>query len=427
MVSLGCAKNKVDAEVMLGLLAAAGHGITNEMQEADVIIVNTCGFIESAKEEAIDAIFEAANGKREDAKLVVTGCLAQRHPQELLKEIPEVDAILGIGEIASIVENVEKIAVGERYAKTEHAFAFCGDVPRMLTTPGHYAYLKVADGCDNRCAYCAIPGIRGGYLSRPVEELEREARTLAQGGAKEIILVAQDTTRYGTDLYGRARLADLFHTLDGIAEVQWLRALYFYPEMIDEALLDAMEASPKICRYIDVPIQHISDEVLRRMNRRGGRSAIERAYRLARDRGFTLRTTVLVGFPGETQAQFDELASFLRDHPFDRLGAFAFSREEGTPAYSMPDQVPQKVAKAREGFIMRQQREISRAQLQKRVGDVERVLVEERRGGLCVGRGMREAPDIDGTIAFEGGSAVGDMADVRIVASSDYDLEGVAL
>ncbi len=422
MISLGCAKNRVDAETMLGLLKAAGHTIVGRTGDADVVIVNTCGFIQSAKEEAIEAIFEAARDKREGAKLIVTGCLAQRYPGELLHDIPELDAVLGIGEIGEIAAHVKRIAAGGRYREAQRPFAFCEEAARVLTTPRHYAYVKVADGCDNRCAYCAIPGIRGDYISRPIEGILREADGLLEGGAKELILIAQDTTRYGMDLYGAPRLAELTQKL--IRPGMWLRAMYFYPEMIDEALLDAMLAGGA-CRYIDVPIQHASDGVLAAMNRRGGRAAIERAYSLARNRGFALRTTVLVGFPGETKEQFAELLSFLRDHPFDRLGAFAFSREEGTRAALMPGKVPPKLAKEREKAVMEQQIAISRKLLSEKVGTTLSVLTESVVQGHTLGRTEADAPDIDGVVRIAGALPVGEFADIRIVGSSDYDLEGV--
>jgi len=426
MVSLGCAKNVVDAETMLGLLVKAGHHIVEEASEADAIVVNTCGFIQSAKEEAIDAIFSAAAERQEGAKLIVTGCLAQRYPRELFSEIPEVDAVLGVGEIGSIVGNLERIVRGERLCETARPFAFCGGVPRVLSAPAQSAYLKIADGCDNRCAYCAIPGIRGGYISRPMDDVFGEAETLLAAGAREMILVAQDTTRYGADMYGTPRLADLLRVLSGLAiRETWLRVLYCYPEMIDERLLDVMAETPGVCRYLDVPIQHADEDVLRAMNRRGGREAIERMYRLARDRGFALRTTVLVGFPGETQAQFDGLLSFLADHPFDRLGAFAYSKEEGTPAAAMKGQVPIRIRRAREKAVMEMQQGISRKLLAGRVGSTCRVLIERAEGGVAVGRSEQEAPEIDGEIVLSQDAPIGELIDVNIVGSTEYDLEGV--
>lgn len=427
MVSLGCSKNVVDAEVMAGLLVGAEHRMVENIADADAIIVNTCGFIQSAKEEAIEAIFTAVNERKDGAKLVVTGCLAQRYPDEILAEIPEVDAVLGVGEIGDIVANLERMTAGQRLRGADKPFTFYGDAPRILSTPGHLGYLKIADGCDNICAYCAIPGIRGRYVSRPMDALIREGETLLSGGAREIVLVAQDTTRYGLDIYGEPRLLELLRGLSAAANREtWLRVLYCYPEMIDECLLDAMLETSGVCRYLDVPIQHVSEDVLSAMNRRGGRKAIERMYRLARDRGFTLRTTVMVGFPGETNAQFEELTSFLGDHPFDRLGAFAYSMEEGTSAAAMKEQIPQRIKQARERTVMRIQQDISRALLQKRVGTTCRVLVERLEDGCAFARSAAEAPEIDGEIVLPPENlSTGSFVNVEIVGATDHDLEGV--
>ncbi len=430
IISLGCAKNRVDAENMLGLLTQAGHEITNDASEADIILINTCGFIQSAKQEAIDAIFEMDSLRKEGAKILVSGCLAQRYHEEILAEMPEVDGLLGIGAIGDIARYVGKLASGERIVDAGRPYRFF-DAPRLLTTEPHAVYLKVADGCDNRCAYCAIPGIRGKYISRTLEDVLGEANNLIGAGAKEISLIAQDTTRYGLDLYGRPKLKELLKRLCAIKADVWWRCLYLYPEMIDEELLDIMAESPQICPYIDVPIQHINEEILTRMNRRGGRAAIERMYALARARGFTLRTTVLVGFPGEGQNQFEELMSFLRDHPFDRLGAFAYSKEEGTPAASMPGQVAARTKQTRERLIMEQQEGISGRLLEKRIGENCRILItqstkDEAGRPLILARSQCEAPEIDGMIILpaDGARSPGDWADARVTASAEHDLWG---
>lgn len=431
LTSLGCAKNQVDAETMLGLLEHDGFDITADQSAADVIIVNTCGFIRSAKEEAIAAILDAAEQKRTGCcrALIAAGCLAQRYGKDIFADMPEVDAVLGIGHIGEICAVVRRALAGERQLAEGGYFRF---VPgeRIVSTAPRYAYLKVADGCDNKCAYCAIPGIRGPFVSRTVEDVLAEAQRLAAMGYSEIIPIAQDTTRYGMDIYGRPRLAELLEGLSAIEGVRWIRPLYLYPDLLSYELIDAIAALPKVCNYLDLPLQHISDRVLAAMNRRGDSALIKDIITYARSKAdFTLRTTMICGFPGETKAESDELVQFIRDYPFDRLGAFAYSREDDTPAADMPGQIRSSVKQARLAKLMGAQRAVSHALLQKRVGeccDVVAEGVDERGRFIC--RSMREAPDVDGCIFVtdaRGGMDVGMYASVRITGALDHDLLGV--
>lgn len=432
MVSLGCAKNRVDAEVMLGVLVNEGFELESDPAKADAIIVNTCGFIESAKQESIDAILEMAEYKQDKCKaLIVTGCLSKRYRKELPDELPEVDALLGIGETAKIASVVRECMAGAHIVDAEGGFCYLENVDRVLTTPGYTAYVKIADGCNNRCAFCAIPYIRGNYISRTMENIVAEVHSLVNKGVKEIVLIAQDTTFYGKDLYKKPMLADLLQRVADIDGVVWVRTLYCYPELIDDNLLRVMKENPKICTYLDIPLQHINDQVLKEMNRRGDGALIRGLYAKVRALGgFALRTTMIAGFPGETDEQFDELQRFVKECPFDRLGAFAFSEEDGTPAAQRKDQVPMNVRIAREGKIMRAQKKISRAFNQSRIGTKCRVLVEgEEENGLYFGRSQWEAPEIDGKVYIKLAQdlQVGSFVDVEIVAADDYDVTGVLL
>lgn len=400
MISLGCAKNRVDAEGMLALLERAGHVIVGDPRDAEALVVNTCGFIKSAKQESVDAILEMAEHKLGGTcrRLIVTGCLAERYPGELKEEMPEVDAFLGVAEYDRIVEAVGGLHDGERPHGGVYRFFGGG---RVLTTKPHSVYLKIADGCDNRCSYCAIPGIRGPFVSRPMDDILEEAAVLAAGGAKELSLIAQDTTRYGTDLYGKAMIRELLGQLSGVNGVEWIRLLYLYADSVDDKLVQTMLETPKVVKYIDMPIQHVDDEILKRMNRRGSGATIRASYKAARDAGFCLRTTVIVGFPGETDAHFSALMSFLRDHPFERLGAFAYSREEDTAAASLRGRVTAKVRKVRHDAVMAQQEDISRALLSKRVGGTERLLIDAVRDkNTYIARSACEAPEVDGVVSL---------------------------
>ena len=433
MISLGCNKNRVDSETALGLLADHGYTFTGDPAQADILMVNTCGFIESAKEESIDAIFEMAEYKKTGRcrLLVVTGCLAQRYEEALKEEIPEIDLLMGVNQYAQLPQAIEKALQGDRssYCLDDHTY-YAHD--RVLTTPHYTAYTRIGEGCSNRCTFCAIPLIRGPYRSRPEEDVLQEIEALARQGVKEHILVAQDTTRFGTESSadGHTTLPALLQTAAAIPGVEWLRVLYCYPDETDERLLDVIANTPNICKYLDLPIQHVNDTVLRRMHRRGNKADILRAIRGARARGLTLRTSIIVGFPGETEEQFEELLEVLREAEFDRLGAFTYSPEEDTPAARMPDQIPEEVKQERYDRLMAMQAEISLKRNQARVGTVEKVLVTaaDEEGNL-LGRSHREAPETDGEILFtlpEGAAApeVGTFVSVRITEADTYDLKG---
>ncbi|SCJ15944.1 Ribosomal protein S12 methylthiotransferase RimO [uncultured Clostridium sp.] len=433
MIALGCNKNRVDAEVMLGILEQKGYALTNDPSRAQVIIVNTCGFIGPAKEEAIETILEMAQYKQEGElkALIVSGCLAQRYPEDLYRDIPEIDAVIGITDEANIAKVIEAVLARKRVLQVAAPGLPAEETARVLTTPPYMAYLKIADGCDNCCSYCAIPMIRGPYHSRKMEVLIAEAKRLAQKGVKELVLVAQDTTLYGEDLYGSPKLPELLEAVCAIEGIQWVRVLYTYPERITEALIQTMERNEKICRYIDMPIQHIDDAVLARMNRNGTGAQIKALAKDLRRRGFTLRTTLITGFPGEDEAAFEALREFIKSCPFDRLGVFPYSQEEGTLAADMPDQVEEELRKTRCDELMQLQQRISKELLTRRIGQVEEVLIEgyDLRAKAYLGRSRAEAPEIDGQILVHADTdlAVGAFVPVRITQAFDYDLEGVAL
>ncbi len=434
-VSLGCSKNLVDTERMLYLLAERGYEITPEAEEAEIIILNTCGFIESAKSESIENIIDLAALKDIGnlRALICTGCLAERYREEIMKEMPEVDALLGVGSLEKIVEAVESVSRGEKYTafldKEESPLG--GD--RVLTTPEYTAYLKVAEGCDNRCTYCAIPLIRGKMRSRPIEDIVAEAKDLERLGVKELNLIAQDTTRYGLDLYGEYRLAALVRAITEETTIPWIRLLYCYPDKITDALISELQNNPRLVKYMDIPVQHISDTVLRRMNRHGDgatvRAAVERLRSAVPD--ITLRTTAMVGFPGESDADFEELCAFLKEARFDRFGGFTFSPEEGTEAATLPDQIDEKTKRARLDTLMEIQLDIS-AELQKeKVGREILVLCEgyDVAAGIHYARSAADAPDVDGKIYFSAPKRIpaGTFLRVKITEALDYDLIGKAI
>ena len=429
MISLGCAKNRVDSENMLGMLKQRGYEIVADPAEADVLFVNTCGFIESAKEESIDAIFEMAQYKKQgNKKLFVTGCLAQRYPEALLSEIPEIDGILGVAEYSHLFDMMEAAEKGDKPCYTANGARFL-HTPRVLTTPGYSAYVKISDGCDNRCTYCAIPLIRGGYSSRPFDDIVSECRALAEGGVTEITLIAQDTSRYGCDFGDRHyMLPELLEAVSAIEGVHWVRVLYCYPDSTEDRLLDAIQKLPKVAPYLDLPLQHIDDDLLRRMNRRGSSDWIKSRLEECRKRGILVRTTMIVGFPGETDQQFETLLDFVKAARFDRLGAFTYSAEEGTPAAGMPDQIDEDVKQARLDQLMMLQQSISMEINQARIGSTCEVLVDgfDAESGRLYGRSLLEAPESDGCIWLGGASALtpGEYVDVRITGADAYDLEG---
>jgi ribosomal protein S12 methylthiotransferase len=454
LISLGCPKNLVDSEVMLGLARDAGHELTHDAADAEVLVVNTCAFIDSAKKESIDTILEMAGHKATGhcRRLVVTGCLAERYREELLAEIPEIDAVLGTGEVPDIVRAIGGSAgvagaapltffrspsVGAAPAalrpepRSRPTYIYDADTPRVLATPTHYAYVKIAEGCDYTCAFCIIPTLRGAYRSRPAETIVQEARALAARGTRELLLISQDTTYYGIDRRERGALARLLGDLNAIEGLEWIRLLYLYPTTIDDRTLAAIAECEKVCKYIDLPLQHASNPVLRRMKRPGTRAGYDRLLERIRTRvpGVTLRTTFIVGFPGETERDVDALCDFVTDHRFDHLGAFTYSHEEGTSAHALPDDVPGAVKRARRKRVMSLQRRIVRTRQRARIGERVRVLVDGPSGDHALvlkGRLASQAPDIDGAVYLTDCDPAqhppGSFACVEIVGAQDYDL-----
>lgn len=433
MVSLGCAKNQVDAERMLYKIKEAGYQLVSDAALADIAVINTCGFIESAKTEAIDTIMEFAALKKEGRikKIVITGCLAERYREEAAELIPEADAVVGIGSNEDIVSVLERVMMDERvqaYGEKED-LPIIGD--RIRTTLPFYSYLKIAEGCDNRCSYCAIPYIRGRFRSVPMEELLEEAEKLVQGGVRELIVVAQDTTRYGEDLYGECRLPQLLRSLCGIDHLKWIRVLYCYPERITDELLEVIASEEKIVKYMDIPIQHCDEDILRRMNRRGSEQSLRELIKRIRLKipDIILRSTLITGFPGESEEQFERLAEFVKDIKFDRLGCFPYSAEEGTPAADMDGQLEDDVKQRRADIIMEQQMMTAVKKNKSLVGKTLEVVTEgyDRYGECYFGRSAAEAPEIDGKIFFTSGGKrllTGKFVKVKINDMLDYDLIG---
>ena len=432
-ISLGCDKNLVDSEVMLGLLDAKGYQIVDDETQADIIVINTCCFVHDAKEESIQTILEMAEYKTEGRlkALIVTGCLAQRYRQEIIDEIPEVDAVLGTTAYDKIVEAVEEALAGAGHVELENVNALpLVDTKRLVTTGGHYAYMKIAEGCDKHCTYCIIPKLRGNYRSVPMERLIQEAKDLAEQGVKELILVAQETTLYGKDIYGEKSLHKLLRELCKVDGIRWIRILYCYPEEIDDNLIQVMKEEKKLCHYLDLPIQHANDEILKRMGRRTSKAQLEEIIgKLKREiPDITLRTTLITGFPGETEEQHEELKAFVDEMEFDRLGVFTYSPEEDTPAAEMPDQIPEEVKEDRQAEIMELQQEIAFAQAEDMIGEEVLVMIEGKVAdeNVYVGRTYKDAPNIDGLIFVETGVELvsGDFAKVRVTGALEYDLIG---
>ncbi len=432
-VSLGCDKNLVDTEMMLGMLQQKGFTFTDEETEADIVVVNTCCFIGDAKEESINTLLEMAELRKNGSirALLATGCLAQRYREEIQKEIPEVDAILGTMAIEEIAEAVEQVLQGEghnHFRKLNSAPASYRD--RVLTTGGHFAYLKIAEGCNKRCTYCIIPKVRGDYRSIPMEELTAQAEALAEKGVRELILVAQETTLYGVDLYGKKSLPELLHRLAAISGIYWIRILYCYPEEITEELIETIAAEPKVCHYLDIPIQHASDEVLRRMGRRTNQEELRQWIGRLRERipDICLRTTLISGFPGETQEDFEELYRFVNEMEFDRLGVFPYSQEEDTKAAEMPDQVPEEVKCFRRDELMELQQAIAFEKAEQMIGRVLDVMVEGKVADedVYVTRTYRDAPNVDGYLFLNTSANLmtGDFVKVLVTDSNEYDLIG---
>lgn len=439
-ISLGCDKNLVDSEMMLGLLSDSGYEFTDDEAEADIVVINTCCFIGDAKQESVDTILEMAelrkNGKIK--ALAVAGCLAQRYKEEIQKEIPEVDAIIGtmaIDEIAKVLDELlDKENTGKNNGSLNRYKALDAkpltDTKRIVTTGGHYAYLKIAEGCDRRCTYCIIPKVRGNYRSVPIESLVKEAEYLAEGGVKELILVAQETTLYGTDLYGKKMLPQLLHKLCRIEGIQWIRILYCYPEEIDDELIRVIGTEPKICHYLDIPIQHGCDNILKRMGRKTNRNEIEnivgKLRRVIPD--ICIRTTLITGFPGETKEEHEELMAFVERMKFDRLGVFTYSKEEDTPAASMPNQIPKKVKERRLAQLMELQQEIAFEAARSMEGICVTAMIEGKIADddVYVARTYKDAPNVDGLIFINTNKELmtGDFVNVRVTGAYEYDLIG---
>lgn len=432
-ISLGCDKNLVDSEVMLGLADEKGYRIVDSEEEADVIVINTCCFIHDAKEESIQTILEMAEYKKEGRlkALIVTGCLAQRYQNEILEEIPEVDAVLGTTSYHKIVETIEEALAGKGHVELEDVNALPPvDAKRMVTTGGHFAYLKIAEGCDKRCTYCIIPKLRGGYRSVPMERLLREAGELADQGVKELILVAQETTVYGKDLYGEKSLHKLLRELCKIPGIRWIRILYCYPEEIDDELIRVMKEEKKICHYLDLPVQHANDEILKRMGRRTSKEQLVGIIRKLREEipDIALRTTLITGFPGETKEQHEELMDFVDEMEFERLGVFTYSPEEDTPAAEMSGQIPEEVKEERQAELMELQQEIVFDAAEAMVGQEMLVMIEGKVAdeNAYVGRTYMDAPNVDGLIFINTARELmsGDFAKVTVTGAAEYDLIG---
>ncbi|CUX42273.1 30S ribosomal protein S12 methylthiotransferase RimO [Clostridium sp. C105KSO13] len=432
-ISLGCDKNLVDSEVMLGLLSSRGYEMTDEETEADIIVVNTCCFIRDAKEESIQNILEMAKYKKAGhlKALIVTGCMAQRYRQEVLDEIPEVDAILGTASYDKILDVIDEALKGHSTVTMEDVDALPDvSTKRLVTTGGHFAYLKIAEGCDKHCTYCIIPKIRGNFRSVPMEQLLEEARSLAEQGVKELILVAQETTLYGKDIYGKKSLHLLLKELCKISSIRWIRVMYCYPEEITDELIQVMKEEEKICHYLDLPIQHASNKILKRMGRRTSKQELVDIIGKLRTEipDICLRTTLITGFPGETKEQHEELMEFVDEMEFDRLGVFTYSPEEDTPAAEMPDQVQEELKEERQAELMELQQDIAFDKAENMIGREVLVMIEGKVAdeNAYVGRTYRDAPNVDGLIFVNTGEELnsGDFAKVKVSGAADYDLIG---
>ena len=428
LISLGCAKNLVNSEQMLCLLSDAGYTLVPDPDGADAVIINTCGFIDAAKSEAIDNILEMAQLKAAGRlkKIIVAGCLSERYRQEIRAELPEVDALVGVGSFAEIVAVLRDTLAGRAADRFGDKNAPVDEIGRWLTTGPGWAYLRIAEGCDNRCAYCAIPDIRGRFRSRPMENVLAEAKDLAEAGCKELIVIAQDITRYGTDLYGERKLAELCRELAKIEGVAWIRLHYLYPDEIDDALIAEIAGNDKIVKYLDIPIQHINSAVLKRMNRRGSGEMIRALFAKLRREipGLVLRTSLITGLPGEGEAEYEELCAFLHEARIERAGVFPYSPEEGTPAAEMPDRADPETAQVRAEHIMELQALVMDDWNAAQVGRTMRVLCTGSDGAFLTGRSYADSPDIDGTVYFEGDCLPGCFADVRITGVMDGELTG---
>lgn len=430
MISLGCPKNQVDGEIMLKKLNKSGFKIANSIEDSDLMIINTCGFIEDAKREAIETILEVAEYKTAGliCAIVVTGCLAERYQDEILKEIPEVDSVIGIGADKDIVKICQKALVGIKTGFFPEKKYLLLDGERMLSTPKHWAYLKISDGCDNKCSYCAIPGIRGGYIERSMESILDEAKTLSDNGVKEIILVAQDTTKYGMKLYGKYKLPDLLKQLVKIDKIEWIRLFYCYPDRVTDELIDVIASEEKICSYIDMPLQHCNGSVLKSMNRNGSYDTLKALLLKMKSKipDLSLRTTFMVGFPGESDEQFEELCRFVKDIKFDKMGCFTFSPEEDTPAFHFENQIDKKIKQRRADVLMDIQYSITESANKQRIGNIYKAVIDEKTENGYIGRSYLDSPEIDSGIIIKSNQAhsLGDYISVKITDYDGYDLLG---
>ena len=431
--SLGCSKNLVDAEIMMGILKERGYEQTPNLEDASIAIVNTCGFIESAKEESINEILEIAQAKQEAQLkyLIVTGCLSQRYSADLKKEMPEVDAFLGTSTFESIFEIIGDVSEGKKmeYILDPNEKKYPENLPRLTSTPKYMAYLKIAEGCDNHCTYCIIPKLRGKYVSRDVEDIVKEAKELADAGVKELIVIAQDTTKYGIDLYGKKMLAKLLEELCKIENVSWVRILYAYPEDVERELLEVVANNPKICPYFDIPIQHCNSRILKLMNRKVTKEELLEKINMIREvlPHAILRTSLITGFPTETDEEFEEMIEFVKEVKFDRLGVFTYSREEDTPAAKLEGQIEEEVKEDRKGRIMETQMQVSLNRNLSKVGTIVEVLVEEEEDEFYVGRTKEDVPEIDGVVFIKKDVSLtmGDIVKVEVTEALEYDLMGV--
>ncbi len=435
-VSLGCDKNLVDSEVMLGLLRDKGYSLTNEEAEADIIVINTCCFIHDAKEESIQTILEMAEYKQTGKLqvLLVTGCLAQRYQSEILTEIPEVDAVLGTTATDKIVETIEQVLEGKQVEQYADLQALpLPETNRVNTTGGYYSYLKIAEGCDKYCTYCIIPSLRGKFRSVPMERLVKEAQFLAEGGAKELILIAQETTIYGVDLYGKKMLPELLDRLCEIEGIEWIRLLYCYPEEITDELIETIKCQPKVCHYLDMPIQHASDTVLKRMGRRTNHKELNDLIAKLRNEipDIALRTSLITGFPQETEEEHQELLEFVQSAGFERLGVFTYSKEENTPAAKMKGQITKKIKLKRQKELMKLQQEVSKRRGEEKVGKIIKVMIEGKlpEEDIFIGRSYMDAPNVDGLVFVHSKDSYlsGEFVDVKITRAKEYDLVGEAV
>lgn len=430
LVSLGCPKNQVDGEMLMSKLCDSGFSVAQSEADADAIIVNTCGFIESAKAEAIEAILEAAEYKKAGlaSAVIVTGCLAERYKDEIMNEMPEVDAVVGIGANSDIVKICQKALCGVTTNIFPNKCFLPLDDNRLVKKGSHWAYLKISDGCDNKCSYCAIPGIRGEYRERTLESITEEAESLAQNGIKEIILVAQDTTKYGISLYGKYMLPELLRIISDINGIEWIRIFYCYPDKVTDELIDAIASLDKVCSYIDIPLQHCNKDVLKAMNRSGSYDELKSLIEKMRSKipGLSLRTTLMVGFPGETEEQFEELCKFVKEMKFDKMGCFKFSPEEDTPAYDMDNQIEEDVKARREEVLGDIQYTVTENANKSRIGKIYKTVVDDIDGEYYIGRSYLDSPEIDSGIIFSSPDKlnIGDFADVRITDYDGYDLIG---